>query len=273
MKWGRIGVVAAAVAALSWGARTWAGDRGPSVTVQAGEIRHAVVARGVVVPEGGAARVLAPSEGRVARVLVQPGDRVRAGEALAALAPRAGGEEQTVSSPIDGVVIARAVSPGDSVTAWSAGTPMFEVADTEHLELRLEIEERDAAEVTAGAAARTGDLQTRIARLSPRIERRDNPLDDAASRAASRVRLAWAPVPAGARVLVGQRVEVTIEAAPRHVDALVPRGAVAIRDGRAVVRVRGGLFARETAVRLGACDGEAVEILGVGAGTEVLLGP
>jgi multidrug efflux pump subunit AcrA (membrane-fusion protein) len=55
----------------------------PTAVVAPGTIEERIVARALVVPAGGTARVRSRVEGRVGRVLVREGDRVRAGDLLA----------------------------------------------------------------------------------------------------------------------------------------------------------------------------------------------
>lgn len=265
----------------SLASRLWAERSAPIARVEAGEIRRSIVARAVVIPAHGVSHVVAEVAGHVTRVDVRVGDRVTAGQILATVEPserdpRAAfdllGEDEALRSPIAGVVLARNVEPGDLLsTLVPSPLPLFEIADPSHLELRIEIDERDADRVQIGTAIRVGDRESRIERLASRIGRREHPLDDVASRARSDVRLAWAPLPARSHLVLGQHVEVRIAEPPRRVRALVSRDAIEVRNGRAIVRVRDGLFASERVVTLGACDDENVEVRGVQAGSEVLL--
>ena len=64
---------------------------------------------------GGDHAVAAPMPGRVVRVLVEPGDRVAAGQGLAVV--EAMKMENEVAAPADGVVSEVRAAPGDSVEA------------------------------------------------------------------------------------------------------------------------------------------------------------
>ena len=272
--------VVALLVALAVGTRWRADASAPSVRVEAGEIRGAIVARAVVVPARGVSHVVADVAGHVTRVDVRVGDEVEAGQVLAAVEPSERdasasfdllGEGETLRAPIAGVVLARHVEPGDALsTLVPSPVPLFEIADPTQLELQIEIDERSAARIEVGTEVRVGLASSAIERLAPRIERREHPLDDVASRARADVRLAWAPLPEGARLVLGEHVDVHIAEPPFRVDALVPRDAVEVRNGRAIVRVRDGAFASETEVTLGACDDEHVEVHGVPVGTVVL---
>ena len=61
----------------------------------------------------GAGEVLAPMPGRIVRVLVEPGDRISAGQGVAVV--EAMKMENEVSSPAAGVVSSVSVTAGDSV--------------------------------------------------------------------------------------------------------------------------------------------------------------
>lgn len=275
-----LGVVAALVV-LGVALRLRANASAAVVTVERGEIRRTIALRAIVVPAGGVTHVVAETAGRVTRVDVRVGDTVERDQPLLALEASRDrpsfdllGEAETLRAPTAGVVLARNVEVGDALgTLIPAPRPLFELADTSALELRLEIDARDVERVVAGAIVRVGERETRIGRLAPRIERREHPLDDVASRARTDVRLAWAPLPDGLDAVVGQRLDVVVEEPAREVDARVPREAVLVREGRALVRVRDGVWVSEVEVTLGACDDTHVEISGVAAGASVVVGP
>ena len=71
--------------------------------------------RAAAAQEGGDHAVAAPMPGRVVRVLVEPGDRVAAGQGLAVV--EAMKMENEVAAPADGVVSDLRAAPGDSVEA------------------------------------------------------------------------------------------------------------------------------------------------------------
>lgn len=186
-------------------------------------------------------------------------------------------------APIDGVVLARRVDPGDTVTGSQAGTgpASFEIADPSNTELRIEVEELHVVEVTSGAPVRVllqgGARQVgggSIARLGAQLERRTIGAQDARERGEGWVRAVWADVKwTDAAPPIGQRFEAVIDLGTRHVDASVPRRAVRVAGGRAVVDVAKGPLFRETPVVLGLADDERVEVRGVEPGSLVKLGP
>lgn len=71
--------------------------------------------RAAAAQAGGDHAVAAPMPGRVVRVLVEPGDRVAAGQGLAVV--EAMKMENEVAAPADGVVADVRAAPGDSVEA------------------------------------------------------------------------------------------------------------------------------------------------------------
>jgi multidrug efflux pump subunit AcrA (membrane-fusion protein) len=254
----------------------------PSVTVTEADLRRAVGARATVVPHGEVAHVMPTVAGRVTAVIVAVGDVVTARQVLARIEPNDAapsfdllGEDEALTAPIAGTVIAVRVNTGDAVSGIvPPPLPLFEIADLSALDLRIEVAEADAARVEVGQTVRIddgGEHETRIERLSPRIERREFPFDDVVSRAASRVRVAYAPLPEGFTAPAYSNLNVILEDEAVHVETALPREAILIREGRAAVRVRSGIFASERFVTLGICDDEHVAVEGLSAGTEVLL--
>lgn len=258
----------------------------PSARVAPADLRRAVGARATVVPRGEVAHVMPTVAGRVTSVTVAVGDVVTARQVLARVEPNDAapsfdllGENEALTAPIAGTVIAVRVHTGDALSAIvPPPQPLFEIADLSALDLRIEVAEADAARVEIGQTVRIDDAtrdgdghETRIARLAPRIERREFPLDDVVSRAASRVRVAYAPLPEAFSAPAYAQLNVLLEDDPVHVEAALPRGAILIREGRAAVRVRSGFFASDRFVTLGICDDEHVAVEGLSAGTEVLL--
>ena len=221
---------------------------------------------------------LAQAGGRAADVTAAR-ERVQAAEAAASLARRWLDRTRLVS-PIDGRVLVRRVDPGDTIVIAALPPPLFEIADVSQTEVRIEIEELDAMRVTEGQTVKVTPpggnplLGTaRIARLSPRLERRTIDADDARVRAEGLVRVAWLEWDPGKAppLALGQHLDATVETALREARALVPRAAVSIKDGRATVRVPFGPWASDKLVELGAADERYVEVRGIEAGTRVLL--
>lgn len=187
-------------------------------------------------------------------------------------------------APIAGVVLARRIDPGDTATAggMGVGPAPFEIADISRLEVRAEVEEMDAPRLALGLRCTLAPMsqgnalgEGTITRLGPRMERRSLGLGDSRVRVDGVVRVAWITPTRGGPWSLGQRVEAEIELAPRRVAAALPRSAVHIQDGRALVwRPRmGGLVWTESAVGLGVADERHVQVFSLVEGQVVMLDP
>ena len=207
--------------------------------------------------------------------------QARTAAAAAALQLARGDLSRTrLVSPIDGVVLERRVDPGDTITGTATGgapLPLFEVADASRLEVRLEVEDRDATRLALGQSVVItpeggGPVLARstLTRLGPQMSNRVISLGGARVRADGRIRAAWAPLD-GAGLVIGQQLEATVVLAHHEVESRVPRSAVQIRDGRAVVDVVWGPLAREVPVQVGSADDVAVQLQGLSPGQVVLL--
>jgi hypothetical protein len=163
----------------------------------------------------------------------------------------------------------------------SAGsTVVFELADVSRTELRVEVEELDAARllVESPVVVRAPGQETalgkgRIARVSSRLERRTIDADDARVRADGQVRASWLEwsEPPTPPLPVGQRVDCVINLPERQAASVVPRRAVRVKNGQATVSVPWGPIALDRRVELGAADDERVEVRGISPGTTVLM--
>jgi multidrug resistance efflux pump len=189
-------------------------------------------------------------------------------------------ERARLVAPIEGAVLARRIDPGDTVVGSLAlvQAPLFEIADIGHTEVRVEVEEVDSARVAIGQVVTLRGLDGEpigaghVVRIAARCERRTIDVDPAIVRADGLVRpmwLAW-DGPAPARP-IGQRLEASIELLPRQVTSRVPRRAVRVEDGAAMVRVKDGWRVRARAVVLGAADDDWVEVAGVAPGERVVV--
>jgi multidrug efflux pump subunit AcrA (membrane-fusion protein) len=212
-------------------------------------------------------------------------------EVLAAGAAQAQAERRAalshIVSPIDGVVLIRRVEVGDVVTGVAGGEApvLLEIADDARLELRIEVESTDAEAVTVGQRLeirRPGGLVTvgrgTLIRLGARLTTRSIGVTSARERAEGWVRNVWASVDwdpgAGAAAHpIGERLEAYIALPPKPVSTSVPREAITIQDGRAVVEVAAPFGWREVPVELGASDDRTVEIAGLDGRKEVRLRP
>lgn len=181
-------------------------------------------------------------------------------------------------APVAGLVQARRLDPGDVVHP-GPGPALFELADPAATELRVEVEESDAAGLSLGdqvtVTARGGGAALavgRVSRLAPALERRTIGAEESRVRADACVRAAFVEwTDARPELPIGARLEAVVERAPREVAAALPRAAVVLRGGQALVRLPFGPLWRERAVDLGEADARFVEVRGLEAGARVLL--
>jgi len=175
--------------------------------------------------------------------------------------------EVTVSAPADGLVISRAVNPGQVI---NAGQELFVVTDLSTVWVIGDLYERDFSRVRVGSPATVTiasmperTLKGSVAYIDPRV--------DAATRTA-KVRV---EVPnRGGDLRLGMFVTVSFETGAAARIIVVPRAAVQTLGDRAVVYVPAegeeGKFI-ERAVKLGAPVGEFVPVLdGLKAGERVV---
>ncbi len=120
-----------------------------------------------------------------------------------------------VVSPIDGVVIARLVQPGESVTP---GEPLLRVADLSRVRIEAEVNEFDAGRIRAGAAATItaegyDDAAWRghVEEVPGAVVERNVKPEDPARPVDARVLLAKVALDQAAPLKLGQRVEVRIK--------------------------------------------------------------
>jgi multidrug efflux pump subunit AcrA (membrane-fusion protein) len=278
------------VACLAGVAAAFTASR-PSATaaIEPGEVHESIVARAMIAPIDGVARVRPENVGRIVRISANVGDTVEPKQVLAVeelLAPKGKDKDKDpetsdIKAPVHGTILSRRVEIGDTVGPGSeAAPPAFEIADLTRTELRIEIEEDDAPRVVVGlpVTARYPGTVTEVARghvsrLGPRFERRAL-MDDPLARADGSVRVAWVEWD-GARpnAPLGQRLDATIALPPRKVALLAPRKGVHVRDGRAVVDAIWLLWTHEVPVEIGAVDEDSAELQGLEAGTRIALGP
>jgi RND family efflux transporter MFP subunit len=165
--------------------------------------------------------------------------------------------EVTVPAPADGVVIARAVNPGQVV---NAGQELFVVTDLGIVWAIGELYERDFPRVRIGAPASVAipsvpdrTLKGRVAYIDPRV--------DAATRTA-KVRVE-VPNPGG-DLRLGMFVTVNFETGSTERMTVVPRTAVQMIGERPVVYVPAedeeGKFIERT-VKLGIPLGDSMQVL------------
>lgn len=163
---------------------------------------------------------------------------------------------ERITSPIEGVVIARHVHAGEAVTP---GTPIFEVADLSGLEANLHVPERHLARLQVelpvelfaaglGGAAVTG----KVARIAPVV-------DPQSGTVKVTVDLGDGD---GGRLRPGMYVRARVVLDTRPEAVLIPRRAVVHEDDRAFAfRVREGV-AERLPLELGYGDRDRVEVRG-----------
>jgi HlyD family secretion protein len=190
-------------------------------------------------------------------------------------------ERTRIVAPIAGVILSRHIDEGDTVTASPlAEQTLFEIADPTRTEVLVEIEEPDATRIKEGLevtltmpGGRPVLARGTLARIGARLQKRTVGADDARLRAENLVRSAWVEWKSeGTEMLpIGKRVEAIVEMSPREVTSRVPRTAVIVRDGHAMVEVPWGPLSSTQTVTLGAADDRFVEVTGVRPGTRVLI--
>jgi multidrug efflux pump subunit AcrA (membrane-fusion protein) len=183
-----------------------------------------------------------------------------------------------IESPIDGVVIARHIDEGEVVTGAESGQGqlLFELADDTREEFRIEVESIDADLVALGqdveirgpgGLARLGS--GRVNRLGARLAERTIGVASARERAEGWVRNVWASIAwdrSEDHHPLGERLEGYISLPPLTVATSLPREAIDVHGGRAVVHVSSWLGWRELPVVLGESDEHLVEVRGVDPG-------
>ena len=210
--------------------------------------------QGLLTPiEGKVAQVAARYPGPIRRLAANVGDRVRAGQVLATVESNLSLSQYPITSPIDGVVMARNASLGGIA---GEGTPLFEVADLGQLWVDLHIFGTDAGHIVSGAPVTVTRLsdgataRTTLERVLPGIATASQStvaralLDNADGQ--------WRP---GAAV----KALVTVEQQPAAL--VVPASALQTLDGRDVVFVQSGQDYIAHPVVTGKHDALQVEIL------------
>jgi HlyD family secretion protein len=273
--------------AESWAATRHAGDAAPGLAALEAQARVARaeldaarsdrdrVAR-LVEGEAAAAADLERAETRVAVAqarLAAHGDEQRglridlaaraAGTSAAATALSARVADAEVRSPIDGVVLARTIEPGEVV---SVNQPLLRVGDVTHLVLECAVDEADIAKVAVGQRAAVAlyafqqqVFRGRVREILPDADR---------AKKGFVVKVVLDDPPPGLRS--GMTAEANLVVGERSGAVLVPAEAVdaaasawVVTDGRAVLR----------AVRVGMRDLARVEVVeGVGEGDLVVVG-
>src|SRR5690606_22052298 len=154
-----------------------------------------------------------------------------------------------VRAPVDGVVSARSVQPGQVV---GAGGELLRLIRDGRLEWRAELAEGDLLRVAPGTRVEvdtpTGAVVGTVRRVSPALD------------VQSRTGTVFADLPEPGPLRAGMFAQGRI-ALGRASAMLVPRDAVVYRDGRAFVfTVDGEGRVRERGIEVGGAHGDAVEV-------------
>ncbi len=243
-----------------------AGESGIRVApVQAGTIADEHEVQGLLTPvEGRVANVAARFPGPIRRLAVNAGDRVRAGQTLATVESNLSLNTYSVTSPINGVVLARNASIG---SVAGEGATLFEVADLSSLWVDLHIFGSDAQHIVPGVPVTVTRLsdgvtaQTTLERVLPGTA-------TASQSTVARATLEnsdgmWRP---GSAV----KARITVEQQPAAM--VVPLAALQTFRDWDVVFVRVGDTYEIRPVELGKRDAQQVEVLsGLTAGDQVVV--
>jgi multidrug resistance efflux pump len=130
--------------------------------------------------------------------------RVRLSLADANLARR------SVVAPSAGTVLLSRFHPGEFYVVGSG--PIFVLGDLTRLQVRLEVDEIDAQDVSPGAPCAIDSdsgvhvAQGPVVRLAPKMGRRGLPIESPTARADVRVREVFVEIPAASKLIPGERV-------------------------------------------------------------------
>lgn len=218
-----------------------------------GTIRDEHDVQGLLTPiEGRHARLAARFAGPIRSVSAGVGDAVRAGQTLATVESNVSLAGYAITSPIEGVVLARNASVGE----LAGQTPLFEVADLSALWVDLHLFGADAQHITPG-------LPVEITRFSDGVSARttlDRVLPATATASQSTVARAtlqnsdglWRP---------GAAVRARVTVAEHTVPLVVPLSAIQRFRDWDVVFVRIGEDYEIRPLRLARRDAVHVEVL------------
>jgi HlyD family secretion protein len=122
-----------------------------------------------------------------------------------------------IRSPIDGTVLRRRVRVGETLSPELPGTSLFNVANLEHLRVRVEVDEQDVARVAVGQAAYvtapaygTQRFRGTVSRVGRVLGRKRIRTDEARERVDTKVLEVLVDLQADTALPVGLRVDATI---------------------------------------------------------------
>jgi len=288
----RIGAVILLAVTGVMGAK-WLGRSEPAPTVRTervvhGDVEATVMATGIVQPQN-RLEIKPPIAGRAEEILVREGQVVRKGQILAWMssgeraalldAASARGPEELAHwqalfkpapliAPLDGLIIARNVEPGQTITAQDAVLVM-----SDRLIVKAQVDETDIAQVTVGQRARVViDAYPRQV-ITGRVDHISYEAKTVNNVTIYEVDILPARPPDFMRS--GMTANVTFVVAAKHQILLLPAEAIQTDLGVATVRLAGGAGGgapRTVEIVTGLNDGKRVEILsGLQAGDAVLV--
>ncbi len=260
------------------------------VTVDIGTITISVLATGVVQPQN-RLEIKPPIAGRIESLLVKEGDRVKKGQILAWLssteraalldAARAQGEQEAARwesvykpaplvAPMNGVIIARNMEPGQTISVQEAPLVM-----SDRLVVKAQVDETDIGQVSTG-------LQTEVTldaypdrKIGGHVDRIAYEAKTVNNVTIYEVEVVTEKIPPFMRAGMTANITFVVE---RKEDVLtVPQEAVRERDGVSQVFVpsedeKGKGRPRKKQIETGLSDGKRVEVVdGLEEGDTVLV--
>jgi len=232
-----------------------------------GIVKRVVVCSGHLAPRQ-TVDVASPGSGRIAEVHVAVGSRVKKGQALARLEPA-----RPVLSPVDGIVLAREIEPGQAVVVGSSAPTLFRLAsDLAAMKIDASVDPASVAKLAVGQHATFTVPTYPQAVFTGTVAQVDN--TSTGPGASHRVTLDVANGPL--RLHPGITASVTIEAGVHAGVLVAPASALRFRarPGKTTVwKIAGAGKPTEVDVRIGISDGTVVEIVdGVREGDRVVTG-
>ena len=185
----------------------------------------------------------------------------------------------TIESPVDGKVTRKLVEPGEAV---DVGVPLMVLADTRKTIVKAEVDETDLGKLRVGQQADvTADafpgrtFPATIYEIGQAVGKRKIRPDDPVKIQDMKVLETKLEILQGADELkLGMTVDVRINVATRTNVLVVPRSAVQLGRGEALVSVLGPNGPERRRIRVGLWDDARVEVTaGLTSGERVLLRP
>lgn len=227
------------------------------------DIRETVRLSGrVILNQNRSAAVKARFPGIVRGVFKQVGEPVKRGEKLATVESNESLQVYAVPSPLDGVVLERNISVGDT----AADTPIFTVADLSSLWVEFFVFAADMPNIQQGQPVQLRTLDGKLQAES--VLDTIQPMAEASSQTV----VARATLDnAGGQWRAGMTVQGDAVVRAQPVTLAVPTSALQRMEGKDVVFVREGTHYRAVPVSLGLADAQQTEITdGLSQGVEVV---